>query len=77
MMIYYISSEKIGLREHDAVVGFNVPNNFDGVPHSDSHDPDISMLYSQGVDMSPDEMLGTRLGRSSEGRNASSGSKRK
>ncbi|KAE8646815.1 hypothetical protein Csa_005367, partial [Cucumis sativus] len=32
-------------------------------------------MYSQGLDMPPDEMLGTR--QSSEGRNCSSGSKRK
>ena len=35
------------------------------------------MMYSQGLDMSPDDIMDTRLGRSSEGRTGSSGSKRK
>lgn len=34
------------------------------------------MMYNQGLDMSPDDIMGTRLDRLSEGRNASSGSKR-
>ncbi|KAA0067395.1 retrotransposon protein [Cucumis melo var. makuwa] len=42
-------------------VRFNVPNNFDGVPLGDSHDPKILMIYIQTVDMLPDEMLGTRV----------------
>ena len=35
------------------------------------------MMYSKGLDISPDELLETRACRSSEGRNALSGSKRK
>ena len=55
-----------------------MPNQFnDGVPFGDSHDPNILMMYSQGMDMSSDEMLGTCVGQTSEGRNTSNGNKRK
>lgn len=41
----------------------NVPKHFnESVILGDSHDVNVSMISSQGVDMSPDEMLGTRTG---------------
>ena len=59
-------------------MGCNVHYNFnDGVPLGDSHDQDIPTMYSQWLDMSPDEMLEIRAGWSDERRNYWSESKRK
>ena len=38
-------------------------------------DMEFQLIYSKGLDTSPDEVMGTRTTRASEGRNVSSGSK--
>ncbi|KAA0038246.1 RING-H2 finger protein ATL66 [Cucumis melo var. makuwa] len=50
------------------VKGFSIDN---------GNNLEIPMMYGHRLDMSPDDIMGTRPGLSSEGKNASSRSKRK
>lgn len=59
-------------------LGLNVPGGYDDEFRiDDANDPKIPIMYSKGLDMSLDKIMGTQHGRSNEGRNASSKSKRK
>ncbi|KAA0055439.1 retrotransposon protein [Cucumis melo var. makuwa] len=61
-----------GWRESFADVGSNDPTGYDAAP-----DTDFPSMYSQGLNMSLDDLMGTRTARVHEHQNASSGSKRK
>uniref|UniRef100_A0A9I9DDJ0 Retrotransposon protein n=1 Tax=Cucumis melo TaxID=3656 RepID=A0A9I9DDJ0_CUCME len=58
-------------------VGSNLPEGYEGFSADDGNDMEIPMMYSQGIDMLSDDIMGTRPDRSTEGRTGSSGSKRK
>ena len=45
-----------------ADVRSNVPGRFNDFSVDDAHDPKILTMYNQGLDMPPDELIGTRLG---------------
>lgn len=40
-------------------VGSNMPESFNGFPIDDAHDLEIPTMYSQGLDMSSDELMST------------------
>lgn len=50
---------------------------YEGFIGNDGNDIEIPSMYSQGLDMSSDDIMGTRPRQASDGRNASSRSKRK
>uniref|UniRef100_A0A9I9DTW1 Retrotransposon protein n=1 Tax=Cucumis melo TaxID=3656 RepID=A0A9I9DTW1_CUCME len=56
--------------------GVECVEGYNGFPTNDGNDMEIPMMYSWGLNMSPDDTMGTH-GRSSEGRNGSIGSRRK
>ncbi|KAA0056167.1 retrotransposon protein [Cucumis melo var. makuwa] len=58
-------------------VGSNVIGGYEGFIGNDGNDIEIPSMYSQGLDMSSDDIMGTRPRQASDGRNASSRSKRK
>ena len=49
---------------------------YEGFSVGNANDLEIPIMHSQRLDMSPNEIMGTRPGQSGEGRNASSESKR-
>ncbi|KAA0055062.1 retrotransposon protein [Cucumis melo var. makuwa] len=66
-----------GRAETFADVGSNDPAGYEAFVADVASDMDFQSMYSQGLNMSPDELMGTRITRVSEGRYVSSGSKRK
>ncbi|KAL0556028.1 hypothetical protein IC582_004533 [Cucumis melo] len=60
-----------------ADVGSNNPAGYEAFVADVASDMDFQSMYNQGLNMSPDELMGTRIARVSEGRYVSSGSKRK
>ncbi|TYK08370.1 retrotransposon protein [Cucumis melo var. makuwa] len=50
---------------------------YEGFTNDDGNNIEIPTMYSQGLDMSSDDIMGTQPERASDGRNASNGSKRK
>ncbi|KAA0063726.1 retrotransposon protein [Cucumis melo var. makuwa] len=63
--------------ESFANVRSNDPAEYDAFATDAVPDTDFPPMYSQGLNMSPDDLMGTRTARVSERRNVSSGSKRK
>uniref|UniRef100_A0A9I9EHQ6 Retrotransposon protein n=1 Tax=Cucumis melo TaxID=3656 RepID=A0A9I9EHQ6_CUCME len=66
-----------GRTECFADIGLNNPAGYDAFVADAATDTDFSPMYSQGLNMSPDDLMGTRTARVSERRNVLSGSKRK
>ncbi|KAA0048374.1 retrotransposon protein [Cucumis melo var. makuwa] len=66
-----------GRAESFADVGSNDPTGYDAFAANAASDTDFQPMYSRGLNMSPDELMGTRTARVSEGRYVSSGSKQK
>ncbi|KAA0063768.1 retrotransposon protein [Cucumis melo var. makuwa] len=58
-------------------VGSNDPTGYDAFATDAALDMDFRPMYSQRLNMSPDELMGTRAAGVSKGRYVSSGSKRK
>ncbi|KAL0549185.1 hypothetical protein IC582_013666 [Cucumis melo] len=58
-------------------VGSNDPIGYEALATDAALNIDFQPMYSQGFNMSPDELMGARTARISEGRYVSSGSKRK
>ena len=58
-------------------VGSNKSDGYEGFPHEDGIDMEIPTLYSQGLNMLPEDVMDARHGRSSDCKLGSSGSKRK
>ncbi|KAA0041550.1 retrotransposon protein [Cucumis melo var. makuwa] len=57
-------------------MGSNEPDGYEGFDMADGNE-EFSSVYSQGIDMSQDDVRASRPSRSSEGRTGSNGSKRK
>ncbi|KAA0050216.1 hypothetical protein IC582_021749 [Cucumis melo] len=66
-----------GRTECFADIGLNNPAEYDAFAADAATDTDFPPMYSQGLNMSPDDLMGTRTARVSERRNVLSGSKRK
>ncbi|KAA0041791.1 retrotransposon protein [Cucumis melo var. makuwa] len=66
-----------GRAESFADIGSNDPAGYDAFAADAVPDTDFLPMYSQGLNMSPDDLMGIRIARVSERRNVSSGSKRK
>ncbi|KAA0055484.1 retrotransposon protein [Cucumis melo var. makuwa] len=66
-----------GRVESFADIGSNDSAGYDAFAADTAPDTDFSPMYSQGLNMSPDDLMGTRTARVSERRNVSSRSKRK
>ncbi|KAL0553708.1 hypothetical protein IC582_007611 [Cucumis melo] len=66
-----------GRVESFADIGSNDPAGYDAFAADAAPDTDFPSMYSQGLNMSPDDLMGTRIARVSERRNVSSRSKRK
>ncbi|KAL4028537.1 hypothetical protein IC575_011734 [Cucumis melo] len=66
-----------GRAESFVNIGSNDPAGYDAFAADTAPDTDFLPMYSQGLNMSPDDLMGTRTLRVSERRNVSSGSKRK
>ncbi|KAL0534507.1 hypothetical protein IC582_028798 [Cucumis melo] len=66
-----------GWAESFADVGSNNSAGYEPFIANATPDTDFQPMYSQELNMSPDELMGTRNARVSEGRYVSSGSKRK
>ncbi|KAL4022851.1 hypothetical protein IC575_016597 [Cucumis melo] len=66
-----------GRAESFADVGSNNPAGYEPFTVDATPDTDFQPMYSQRLNMSPDELMGTRNARVSEGKYVSSGSKRK
>ncbi|KAL4022737.1 hypothetical protein IC575_016482 [Cucumis melo] len=60
-----------------ANIGLNDPARYEAFAANAASDMDFQPMYSQGLNMSPDELMGTRTVRVSKSRYVSSGSKRK
>ncbi|KAL0546040.1 hypothetical protein IC582_015945 [Cucumis melo] len=60
-----------------ADIGLNDPARYEAFAANAALDMDFQPMYSQGLNMSPDELMGTRTVRVSKSRYVSSGSKRK
>ncbi|KAL4011416.1 hypothetical protein IC575_028474 [Cucumis melo] len=66
-----------GQAESFADIGLNDPAGYEPFAVDAMPDTDFQPMYSQGLNMSPDELMGIRNAQVSEGRYVSSGSKRK
>ncbi|KAL0556485.1 hypothetical protein IC582_004999 [Cucumis melo] len=66
-----------GQAESFANVGSNDLTGYDAFAADAATDTDFPTMYSQGLNMSPDDLMGTRTARVSERRNVSSRSKQK
>ncbi|KAL0536727.1 hypothetical protein IC582_025687 [Cucumis melo] len=66
-----------GWAESFADVGSKDPAGYDAFAADAAPDTNFPPMYSQRLNMSPDDLMGTRTARVSERRNVSSGSKRK
>uniref|UniRef100_A0A9I9E8G2 Retrotransposon protein n=1 Tax=Cucumis melo TaxID=3656 RepID=A0A9I9E8G2_CUCME len=66
-----------GQAESFANVGSNDLTGYDAFVADAATDTDFPTMYSQGLNMSPDNLMGTRTARVSERRNVSSRSKQK
>ncbi|TYK11084.1 retrotransposon protein [Cucumis melo var. makuwa] len=78
--LYYVFGRDHGTGGHVETfvnVGSNVIGGYEGFIGNDGNDIEIPSMYSQGLDMSSDDIMGTRPRQASDGRNASSRSKRK
>ena len=60
-----------------ADIGSNDPTGYEAFATNATPDMDFQPMYCQRLNMSPDELMGTRTARVSEGRYVLSGSKRK
>ncbi|KAL0537555.1 hypothetical protein IC582_026534 [Cucumis melo] len=59
------------------IIGLNVPASYNSVPTKDVIDMEFPAMCSPRMNMSPENMMGGRSGRSSDGRTGSNGQKRK